>query len=1315
MSDPYIRPIHILLIHDSMIEASHLARHITGLVDFVVTPSRSSDVLTENLRRQVSKYDLVLVDGRNMPAKDGRRLADQIVHQNPFLPVVLLTPTQGQTGQPDWATQYPYQCYELGSGTTVDHIIPVLRRAARQRNVHWQHCLQQISAAVQHMDRDDRDVLRVCAERLEHLGYTDVSIYRHLLGWMVREPFEGSLRAIKQHSFLSCAYPEQPAEQMKMIDSSQHPRLHQVLFDSHDPLTTFQDEKQSQQIVIPLRGYTWFDESKRRLLGVIILRKLPPHSMSLQERGNLEAMGQQISQAMLRAIAERQLLYRRQAEEHLRHTQQQILKLKPEERTTDHVLDLFAHAIAESLQFERVAITTVVTKPDPVPPLYQDRLRVRAIRLPPNEATEERQHQIHTKQLVLAEFQQVHHEQFKQHGSYFIPQGAYDAASYGAWIKEEAPSEDLLPWDWHNQDLLRTPILNAENEVLGFISADARRNRRRPDENTFQALLDFSLEVAIAIENIRQQREAETFKTIERLSSAFSEAGSHEELFTKIGYELRRHMGFETLMIGRYYREPDQEGGEVEVVYRDNDNVIERDLPTKRTDLAGLTGFIVRNCPPALLFRDAGEIDKFYAAHPEIRPLGSPTQSWLGMPLVVDKSVIGVLAIQHFHEPNRYTRHHERLLRALAGPIASAYRRVELEEEYRDIESRFALKLASSVSNKKTIELELLKEACRLSGADYGILLHYEHNRRRLVLGETYTRGPEFDPDIDNFEVLPLDSPGRCGLSGIVAKSRRPKRWDDVSTAEGYIASRTATRSQMSFPLLVSDQKDLTSPDGLRLLGVLTLESVHSHAFTRAHEERLANLCQFAALALLRSADQAENMNLLAWGLYDLSSKIIGHEHKHELRQLWLQLSNLSSEQRALTEQVHSFLGNVTVSSYEHARELDKLNAVDLQETIVQFTAEYEQYSLEHEIELRADFNLSDNDWIMASRTGLSLILYRLVDDAYALLEDRPYGTVVIGAETDPDGVALTIAAFSAIAEGSTVQTPPYTTLLERSELAWLVPLFEASFHVLQESEEGRVVRIVFPRAKNHRYRDTAADVPQIILARHRLTEHQRRQGQHLLTTYKSRLLMTQARTQARQLNERLGCISGHIERAIHQVDDIQRRGPGADLRQAEPLSIQEEIERFIKVRTELKHDYPLELVGAPLPPSILVLANPSGLRHVLNILVTNALHAIKASKASRGDNPDSQEPTIRISLAQEGQDESPAVAIRVHNTGSHIRPDLERLLFSPYLAKTDGGGRGLYMAKLLLEHYDGSIDLKRNDLVDGVTFEIVLKTYPRK
>jgi two-component system, cell cycle sensor histidine kinase and response regulator CckA len=72
----------------------------------------------------------------------------------------------------------------------------------------------------------------------------------------------------------------------------------------------------------------------------------------------------------------------------------------------------------------------------------------------------------------------------------------------------------------------------------------------------------------------------------------------------------------------------------------------------------------------------------------EVELVGTPSPSWLGVPLRTPAATIGVLVVQHYEDENAYTERDQEFLASVGGQIALAIERKRSEEKVRESEAR---------------------------------------------------------------------------------------------------------------------------------------------------------------------------------------------------------------------------------------------------------------------------------------------------------------------------------------------------------------------------------------------------------------------------------------------------------------------------------------------------------------------------------------------------------------------------------------------------------------------------------------------------
>ncbi len=120
----------------------------------------------------------------------------------------------------------------------------------------------------------------------------------------------------------------------------------------------------------------------------------------------------------------------------------------------------------------------------------------------------------------------------------------------------------------------------------------------------------------------------------------------------------------------------------------------------------------------------------------EVELVGSPSPSWIGVPLKTSSHTIGVLVLQHYQEVNIYNKHHLKFLDSIGGQVANVIERKRAEEELAKSNSLIAVTLESTADgilvvdrngkitnyNLKFVELWKIPEPILASGKDQELL-----------------------------------------------------------------------------------------------------------------------------------------------------------------------------------------------------------------------------------------------------------------------------------------------------------------------------------------------------------------------------------------------------------------------------------------------------------------------------------------------------------------------------------------------------------------------------------------------------------------
>ncbi len=205
--------------------------------------------------------------------------------------------------------------------------------------------------------------------------------------------------------------------------------------------------------------------------------------------------------------------------------------------------------------------------------------------------------------------------------------------------------------------------------TVGSLSVGYRENR---DFDESDARILQVVARAVATEEDRRAAE-ELQRAIYEISEAAHLADNLQELFVSIHAVVSRLMEARNLYIALYDPVTDL----ISFPYW-SDELDEQ--PKPRKPARGLTEYVLRSSRAMLVSPQRFEALR---TEGEVEPIGAPSIDWLGVPLVVGESTIGVLVVQTYTEGARYGQRDQDILTFVSRQIAVAIERKRLEDRLR--------------------------------------------------------------------------------------------------------------------------------------------------------------------------------------------------------------------------------------------------------------------------------------------------------------------------------------------------------------------------------------------------------------------------------------------------------------------------------------------------------------------------------------------------------------------------------------------------------------------------------------------------------
>ncbi len=199
---------------------------------------------------------------------------------------------------------------------------------------------------------------------------------------------------------------------------------------------------------------------------------------------------------------------------------------------------------------------------------------------------------------------------------------------------------------------------------------------------------------------VRQLKYAEKInETLFDISNAVNTTRDLDDLYASIHASLNRLIRVPNIFIAI----PDQKKGLIHFPYYidefDDAKYIEKGIFKEKS----LTGEVILSKKP--LFLDEAGLKK---REKENRIVGTVPRIWLGVPLIIDDVVIGVLAIQNYSDPDAYTKKDLDILISVSHQIAVAIERKRIHDALKINEERYR-----TLSEKSHDIIMRFDESCR--------------------------------------------------------------------------------------------------------------------------------------------------------------------------------------------------------------------------------------------------------------------------------------------------------------------------------------------------------------------------------------------------------------------------------------------------------------------------------------------------------------------------------------------------------------------------------------------------------------------------
>ena len=434
--------------------------------------------------------------------------------------------------------------------------------------------------------------------------------------------------------------------------------------------------------------------------------------------------------------------------------------------------------------------------------------------------------------------------------------------------------------------------LRIQDEKMGLIFVNYRTPQHFPPEQK-QVIELFANQAAMAIKNNRLfQLEQEAHRQAEALKEAarvINESLELPDMAKHIFGQLKNVLEYNSVSLQLI------EGDCRKIIGHDgfpfHENYPKKLLKNISED--SLISKIVQSKQP-LVLSETEKFPELWTVYDETRHI----KSWIGVPLLVQDQVIGLLTIDH-KQAGYYTDKSKEIAVAFANIVAPALMnsklfkqaKTQLEQRINDFND---LRDISQLVNTKELHAlfeEILKKSVKFTSADYADVWLYDPQTTTIRLEvdfeqkrteQIYKKGQR------QFNIQEHKSQEHKSIVGCVISEARSYLCLDVKNDPNYWEAESEVRSEIAIPLISQNQ----------VIGVLNFESKKLAAFTEEHQKLLEALAAPAAIAI-QNATLYNELNRLSLNrkiLVEIEQELsagINQKQEDILRLIYTQASKL--------------------------------------------------------------------------------------------------------------------------------------------------------------------------------------------------------------------------------------------------------------------------------------------------------------------------------------------------------------------------------------------------------------------------------------
>ena len=392
--------------------------------------------------------------------------------------------------------------------------------------------------------------------------------------------------------------------------------------------------------------------------------------------------------------------------------------------------------------------------------------------------------------------------------------------------------------------------LRTEGHTLGAIVVQTYSASEGYSEDDRDLLVFVGQHIATALSRARaieetRERNAE-LAVINEIGDALARQLDFQAIIDTVGDKVREIFRVDTMSITLY----DEASGRIEFPFG-LDEGTRHQMPSMTLG-EGLTSQVIQARQP-LMFATGAEADAVGAIN-----IGTPTESWLGVPILAGERVIGTINLESI-KTNAFSESDVRLLSTVASNMGVALenarlfdetKRLLVETDERAAELAIVNEIGSALAKQLDFAaiIELIGERIStMFTARSMFVAHFDATTRLISFPFDLVEGKPVQTE--PFALGP-------GLTSIVIESGEPLllRTLEEQVEHGAIDDGFVAGSWLGVPILVGDQ----------VLGVIALESADEGAYDKGDERLLSTLASSMGVALENARLFDETKRLLA-------------------------------------------------------------------------------------------------------------------------------------------------------------------------------------------------------------------------------------------------------------------------------------------------------------------------------------------------------------------------------------------------------------------------------------------------------------------